>query len=76
MNFGTPGPQEGTFTKAALSQNRPFVFPCFLILKLCRGSGQNVVVDFTVNFASERACLVPVEHPKQARELAQTNCNV
>ena len=47
-----------------------------LTLKLCRGSGQIFFgADFTVNFASESACLVPVEHPEQARAEAKTNCN-
>ena len=40
------------------------------------GQGEFFLADFTVNFASESACLVPVEHPEQARAVAQTNCNV
>ena len=47
----------------------------FLTLKLCRGSGRIFWADFTVNFVSESACLVPVERPEQARAMAQTNCN-
>ena len=31
----------------------------------------NFWADFTVNFASESACLVPVEHPEHARAVAQ-----
>ena len=33
----------------------------------------NFLADFTVNFASESACLVPVEHPENKPE--KTKCN-
>ena len=33
------------------------------------------MADFAVNYASESAALVPVEHPDQAREVAKPNCN-
>ena len=35
----------------------------------------NLFGGFSVNFASESACLVPVEHQEPARAVAQTNCN-
>ena len=39
------------------------------------GQGIFFSADFAVNFTSDNACWAPVEHPEQAREVAQTKCN-
>ena len=45
------------------------------VLETVQRARAKFLADFTLNFASETARVVPAELPEQAREVAQTKCN-
>ena len=52
-----------------------FAYPLLIDPETLQGARANFWADFSANFASQSACLVPVEHLEQTREVASTNCN-